>query len=73
MLGQISLVSLSHPKSCQGDRQIGQPSQHNGLDWNEAEISDPSADSWVVQLEQVSGQGKPLRSPPAPPGVPPPQ
>ncbi|KAK4818771.1 hypothetical protein QYF61_019117 [Mycteria americana] len=37
--------------------------EHDRLNWNEAEIGDPGADSWVIQLEQVSGQGKPLGSP----------
>lgn len=62
-LGQISLVSLSHSKPHQGDRKTCQPSHHDMLNWNKAEIGDPSANSSVIQLEQVSGQGKRLWSP----------
>lgn len=55
-----------HPKSCQGDRQTRQPSQHNGLNWNEAEIGDPSADSWVYSAGAGLWPGETLAVTPSP-------
>lgn len=62
-LRQIFLVSLSHPEPCQGDKETCPPSQRDRLNWKEAETGDPHTNSWVIQLQQVSGQGKPLWSP----------
>lgn len=59
-------MSLLHPKSCQGDRQTRQPSQHNGLNWNEAEIGDPSADSWVYSAGAGLWPGETLAVTPSP-------
>lgn len=54
-----SHITQNHPKGTETCHQ----SQQHRLDWNEAGTGDPSATSQVTQLDQVSGQGKPLWSP----------